>query len=63
VTDAAMAQAAEAVMLNKGTHVIEAVEMLADILQRMQGHHRKKRSMLRKLHLASNFDAKISNDP
>jgi len=57
ITDAAMAQAAEAVMLNKGAHVIEAVEMLDDILQRMQGHHRKKRSMLRELHLATEFHA------
>jgi pyruvate kinase len=55
ITDAAMAQAAEAVMLNKGTHIIEAVRTLDDILQRMQGHHRKKHSMLRKLHLASAF--------
>ena len=55
ITDAAMAQAAEAVMLNKGPHVIAAMEMLDDILQRMQGHHRKKRSMLRELHLASEF--------
>jgi len=55
ITDAAMAQAAEAVMLNKGAHIIEAVEMLDNILQRMQGHHRKKRSMLRKLQLATEF--------
>lgn len=55
ITDAAMAQAAEAVMLNKGPYINEAVEMLDNILQRMQGHHRKKRSMLRKLHLASEF--------
>ncbi len=55
ITDAAMAQAAEAVMLNKGTYIIEAVEMLDNILQRMQGHHRKKRSMLRELHLATGF--------
>lgn len=55
VTDAAMSQAAEAVMLNKGAHITEAVEMLDDILQRMQGHHRKKRSMLRELQLASKF--------
>jgi len=55
ITDAAMAQAAEAVMLNKGTYIIEAVRTLDDILQRMQGHHRKKHSMLRKLHLASAF--------
>ena len=61
VTDAAMSQEAEAVMLNKGGHVIEAVEMLDDILHRMQGHHRKKRSMLRKLHLASEFHSKLPN--
>jgi len=53
ITDAAMSQAAEAVMLNKGAHAVEAVAMLDDILQRMQGHHRKKRSLLRKLQLAS----------
>jgi pyruvate kinase len=57
ITDAAMAQAAEAVMLNKGTHITEAVETLDNILQRMQGHHRKKHSMLRELHLASEFQA------
>ena len=61
ITDAAMAQEAEAVMLNKGEHVIEAVEMLDNILQRMQGHHRKKRSLLRKLQLASGFHATTSN--
>jgi pyruvate kinase len=55
VTDAAMAQAAEAVMLNKGPYIVEAVEMLDNILQRMQGHHLKKRSTLRELHLASEF--------
>jgi pyruvate kinase len=55
VTDAAMSQAAEAVMLNKGPHLVEAVEMLDDILQRMQGHHRKKHSMMRELQLASEF--------
>jgi len=55
ITDAAMGQSAECVMLNKGTHIGEAVRTLDDILQRMQGHHSKKRSMLRKLHLASEF--------
>jgi pyruvate kinase len=57
ITDAAMSQGAEGVMLNKGSHITEAVRVLDDILQRMQGHHSKKRSMLRKLHLASEFDA------
>ena len=62
ITDAAMAQEAEAVMLNKGEHIVEAVKMLDDILQRMQGHHYKKRSMLRKLHLASEVDLKSGSN-
>jgi pyruvate kinase len=53
ITDVAMSQSAEAVMLNKGAHVVEALTVLDDILKRMQGHHRKKRSLLRKLQLAS----------
>jgi pyruvate kinase len=53
ITDAAMSQSAECVMLNKGPYIIEAVRMLDDILQRMQGHHFKKRSLLRKLRLAT----------
>jgi pyruvate kinase len=59
VTDAAMSQAAEAVMLNKGSNIVQAVEMLDDILQRMQGHHRKKRSMLRRLELAAAFNGLV----
>jgi len=59
ITDAAMSQAAECVMLNKGPHIIEAVRTLDDILQRMQGHHSKKRSMLRKLQLASAFQSTL----
>lgn len=55
ITDAAMAQAAEAVMLNKGPYLVEAVEMLDDILRRMQGHHRKKHATMRELHLASGY--------
>jgi pyruvate kinase len=57
ITDAAMAQAAEAVMLNKGPYLLEAVAMLDGILRRMQGHHRKKQSMMRKLLLATEFQA------
>jgi pyruvate kinase len=53
ITDAAMGQAAECVMLNKGPHIQSAVRVLDDILQRMQGHRAKKRSMLRKLQLAA----------
>ena len=55
ITDAAMGEGAECVMLNKGPHIMEAVQMLGDILKRMQGHQNKKRSMMRELPLASTF--------
>lgn len=49
VTDAAEAQQAEVVMLNKGPFIVTAVSTLADILQRMQTHTEKKISLLRRL--------------
>jgi pyruvate kinase len=49
ITDAAMGSRAECVMLNKGPHIVEAVQSLGDILVRMQGHQTKKRSLLRAL--------------
>jgi pyruvate kinase len=49
VTDAAMGERAECVMLNKGPHVLEAVGILCDILGRMQEHQDKKSSLLRAL--------------
>ncbi len=49
VTDAAMAQRAECVMLNKGPHVDAAIVVLDDILRRMSGHQRKKTALLRPL--------------
>ena len=49
ITDAAMGERAECVMLNKGPHLCDAVEALDDILQRMQDHQVKKSAMLRKL--------------
>jgi pyruvate kinase len=49
ITDAAMGERAECVMLNKGPHLCEAVAALDDILQRMQHHQVKKSAMLRKL--------------
>jgi len=52
VTDAAMSSRAECVMLNKGPHVIEAVRFLDNVLERMQRHQQKKRSMLRKLSIS-----------
>ncbi|MFO0696700.1 MAG: pyruvate kinase [Polyangiales bacterium] len=49
ITDAAMGERAECVMLNKGEHLVHAVRTLDDILRRMEGHQRKKSPMLRKL--------------
>jgi pyruvate kinase len=47
VTDAAMSERAECVMLNKGPYIRAALHTLDNILHRMQGHQTKKRSMLR----------------
>ena len=55
ITDAAMGERAECVMLNKGPFVLDAVRLLDDILRRMSGHQSKKRSMLRPLSIARRF--------
>lgn len=52
VTDAAMASRAECVMLNQGTHLLEALRFLNDVLERMAQHQQKKRSMLRRLRIS-----------
>ena len=52
ITDAAMGHRAECVMLNKGPHILTALQLLDGILRRMQTHQDKKRSMLRALRLA-----------
>jgi len=49
ITDAAMAQRAECVMLNKGAYIQKAVKMLDKILRRMQRFQKKKETMLPKL--------------
>ncbi len=49
MTDAAMAERAECVMLNKGPYVLDAVMILDDVLSRMEGHQVKKTSRLRAL--------------
>ena len=50
MTDAAMAERAECVMLNKGPYLADAVSVLDDVLGRMEGHQAKKTSRLRALH-------------
>jgi pyruvate kinase len=49
ITDAAMSQRADCVMLNKGPYILPAIRMLDDILRRMQEHQHKKSPKLRKL--------------
>ncbi|BAY21371.1 pyruvate kinase [Calothrix sp. NIES-2100] len=49
ITDAAMAERAECVMLNKGPFIAEAVTILDDVLSRMQAHQQKKTPQLRSL--------------
>ena len=40
-------------MLNKGSHILDAVTSLDDILSRMQDHQFKKTPRLRPLHVAN----------
>jgi pyruvate kinase len=49
ITDAAMGERAECVMLNNGPYILDALRFLDDILRRMQTHQRKKAQMLRQL--------------
>ena len=50
MTDAAMAERAECVMLNKGPFIAEAITILDDVLTRMEAHQLKKTPQLRALH-------------
>lgn len=36
-------------MLNKGSHIVEALAALDDILARMTAHHYKKNTLMRRL--------------
>jgi pyruvate kinase len=49
ITDAAMSERAECVMLNKGPYIVDAILTLHDILHRMTEHQSKKRQLLRPL--------------
>jgi pyruvate kinase len=49
ISDAALAERADCVMLNKGAHILAAISMLDNILHRMQGHQYKKTPRMRRL--------------
>jgi pyruvate kinase len=55
ITDAAMGERAECVMLNKGAHILDAVKALATILVRMQAHQQKRSAMLSQSRVADRF--------
>ncbi len=49
ISDAAMSERAECVMLNKGPYLNDAVTVLDNIMRRMGGHHYKKNALFRPL--------------
>jgi pyruvate kinase len=55
ITDAAHAALAECILINKGKHTVKVIETLTNILQRIGGHHIKKRFTFRPLHIATHF--------
>jgi pyruvate kinase len=64
VTDAAMAERAECVMLGRGPYIVEAVASLDGILRRMEAHQMKKMSRLRRLQVSEQTftDARLEHD-
>ncbi len=55
ISDAALSAQAECVMLNKGEHIINAIQVLKNILTRMEGHLFKKKNELRVLNVAESY--------
>jgi pyruvate kinase len=60
MTDAAMSERAECVMLNKGEYLAQAVTILDDVLTRMQAHQSKKTPQLRALNSWNLFENKVN---
>ena len=52
ITDAAMSQRADCVMLNKGPHILAAIRTLDNILRRMNAHQYKKTARMGKLRVS-----------
>lgn len=61
ITDAAMSQRAECVMLNKGMYIEKTIRMLDKILRQMQKFQKKKEIILPKLYEAERL--RLSHDP
>ena len=61
ITDAALAQRAECVMLNKGPYIEKAIRTLDKILRRMQRFQKKKQTILPKLEGANKLELSHQN--
>jgi pyruvate kinase len=55
ITDAAMAQRADCIMLNKGPYIEKAVRMLDKVVRKMQIIQKKKVTILPKLEFSEGF--------
>ena len=55
ISDVALSVQAECVMLNKGPNIINAIQVLKNILVRMEAHSFKKKNELRALNVAKQF--------
>lgn len=62
ITDAAKSARAECVMLNKGPYVVETVSMLSKILEKMEGHTSKKKSVMRALKISGKNMDRFGNE-
>jgi len=63
ITDAAMGQRAECVMLNKGEHIVEAVKTLAELLSSEERHRIKKRQVFRDITAQQGVFPDLSGSP
>jgi pyruvate kinase len=50
-------------MLNKGPYILETLEFLADVLNRIEEHHHKKTSRLRRLQVAGRDSWPLPSPP
>ncbi|MEZ4517675.1 MAG: pyruvate kinase [Chloroflexota bacterium] len=55
VSDAVMSGRAECVMLNKGPYIVQTVDFLNGVLERVSAHFSKQRSRLRRLSISENI--------
>jgi pyruvate kinase len=61
ISDAALSAQAECVMLNKGPSIINAIQILKNILVRMEGHSFKRKNELRTLKVAKQYMEKLGH--